>query len=207
MPDQPEPVPVAYLSPGELIGDMALLTGTPRRSTGRAPEDAWVWTLERSTFEKIASEVPGYGMALAQVFARRLEAFIVHLRRTVQRQELSGHLDHFDLPTVVQTLVSARRTGVLSIADAQGKNVAQVLLVDGEVVRARCGELDGEDAFYEVFERSQEGEFFFRATSEPDADAIGHSSIDQPTMGLLIEAVRLDDERRKGEVGEGQDPS
>lgn len=36
-PDSPEPTPVAYLSPGEVMGDMAFFTGTARRSS----RDGW----------------------------------------------------------------------------------------------------------------------------------------------------------------------
>ncbi|MCP3861451.1 MAG: cyclic nucleotide-binding domain-containing protein, partial [Phycisphaeraceae bacterium] len=36
-PGHPEPEPVAYLTPGEVIGSVALLTGTARRSAGRVP--------------------------------------------------------------------------------------------------------------------------------------------------------------------------
>ena len=35
--ESPDPTPVAYITPGELIGDMALFTGTPRRRTAACP--------------------------------------------------------------------------------------------------------------------------------------------------------------------------
>ncbi|HBD96684.1 MAG TPA: hypothetical protein DC060_00640 [Gemmatimonadetes bacterium] len=59
-PDSPEPTPVAYLSPGEAIGDTGLFTRTERRSAGRAPEFADVLTLSMPVFEELTRTVPGY---------------------------------------------------------------------------------------------------------------------------------------------------
>ena len=137
-PDNPEPTPVAYLSPGEAIGDMGLFTGTSRRSAGRVPEYAHVFTLSLDALERMVDRAPGYGFALAKVFAHRLDRFIKHMRGTQRRRELSGTLKYFDLPTVVQTLVQAKQTGVLTITDHGGKTTwAELLLLDGRVDRAR----------------------------------------------------------------------
>jgi CRP-like cAMP-binding protein len=100
-PDSPEPTPVAYLSPGEAIGDTGLFTRTERRSAGRVPEFADVLTLSMPVFEELTRTVPDYGLAIATVFARRLEGFIKRMRGKKRRTELSGKLKFFDLPTVV----------------------------------------------------------------------------------------------------------
>lgn len=193
-PDHAEPVPVAYLSPGELIGDMALFTGTQRRSGGRIPETARIWTLTRKSFHRIAEGISGHGIELAHVFARRLEDFISRMRRQSRRMELAGHLRHFDMPTVVQTLVSSSQTGVLTVTDGAGENYAEVLLIDGAISRARCGVREGEEAFFEMFLAGENAEFVFHALPEPDADAVSKVAIAVPAMGLLMEAMRLVDE-------------
>ncbi|MFV1958640.1 MAG: DUF4388 domain-containing protein, partial [Planctomycetota bacterium] len=165
------------------------------RSSARVPERAEVWTLTREAFREIADSIPGYGMVLAGVVARRLEGFISHIRRQARRKELAGRLEYFDMPTVVQTLVSSTQTGVLAIQDADGETVADVLLLDGAVARARFGALEGEDAFYEIFLRGPEGgEFVFRTVGEPDPEAISPREVTRPAMSLLMEAMRLVDE-------------
>ena len=193
-PDHAEPVPVAYLSPGELIGDMALFTGSRRRSGGRVPETARVWTLTRKSFHRIAESIPGHGLELAHVFARRLEDFISRMRRQSRRMELAGHLRHFDMPTVVQTLVSSSQTGVLTVRSGSGETYAEVLLIDGAISRARCGEREGEEAFFEMFLADELADFAFHALPEPDADATSKVAIAVPATGLLMEAMRLVDE-------------
>ena len=46
--DGADPVPVAYLGPGEVLGELALLTGSPRSASVRAPEHAELFTVEKS---------------------------------------------------------------------------------------------------------------------------------------------------------------
>ena len=193
-PDSPDPTPVAYLSPGEAIGDMGLFTRTERRSAGRVPEYADVLTLSLPVFEELTRTVPDYGLAIATVFARRLEGFIKRMRGKKRRKELSGKLKFFDLPTVVQTLVTAKQTGVLTITDDGGKTYAEVLLLDGTVDRARCGLLEGAEAVYQLFHGNDDGEFFFRTVREPDPESISKIRISMSAMNLLMEAMRLMDE-------------
>jgi CRP-like cAMP-binding protein len=193
-PDSPEPTPVAYISPGEAIGDMALFTGASRRSAGRVPEFADVLTLTRAAFEELTVSVSGYGLQIAAVFAKRLEAFIQHMRGQKRQKELSGKLKFFDLPTVVQTLVSGNQTGVLTLTDDKRKTYAEVLLLDGAVERARCGLLEGEEAFFQLFQTDDAGEFFFRTVREPNADSISKVVISMSAMNLLMESARLTDE-------------
>src|SRR5512137_843352 len=38
--DAPEPLPVAYFGTGEVLGELAMLTGAPRTATARSPERA-----------------------------------------------------------------------------------------------------------------------------------------------------------------------
>ena len=193
-PDNPEPTPVAYISPGEAIGDMAVFTGAKRRSAGRVPEFADVLTLPKPAFKELARTIPGYGLDIAGVFAKRLEGFINQMRGQKRQKELSGKLKFFDLPTVVQTLVSANQTGVLAIVDDNGKTFAEVLLRDGAVERARFGLLEGEEAFYQLFHADKRGEFFFRTVREPNPDSISTVEVSMSAMNLLMEAARLVDE-------------
>lgn len=200
--DHDEPVPVAYLTAGELIGDMALLTRASRRSGARVPESARVWTLTSAVFEELAAQVPGFGMSVARVFAYRLEDFIKHMRRQqARRKELSGHLRYFDMPTVVQTLVSSAQTGILTITDGAGESYAEVLLIDGEIERARCAQLHGEEAFYEIFVGPEDGGFHFRTVAVPDADATSTTPVAPTSMNLLMEAMRRLDELTEAASG------
>ncbi len=189
-----EPIPVAYITPGELIGDMALFTGTSRRSDGRVPEYARVWSLTRDDFERLSREIPNYGMELTRVFARRLQDLITHMRRQARRKELSGKLEYFDMPTVVQTLINAGQTGLLSMLHESQVVFAQVLLQNGRIERARCGDLEGAEAFSEIFLLRDNGEFHFHSLESSDPLAVSSTIIEAPTIHLMMEAMRHADE-------------
>ncbi len=192
--ESPNPVPVAYITPGEMIGDMALFTRSPRRSDGRVPEYARVWTLTRGDFERLSREIPDYGMELTRVFARRLQDMITHMRRQARRKELAGKLKYFDMPTVVQTLINAGQTGLLVMLHDTQEIFAQVLLQNGQVERARFGDLEGEEAFHETFLHRENGEFYFRSLVDAVPETISASVIAVPTVHLMMEAMRRADE-------------
>src|SRR5438552_13524307 len=48
--DAAEPIPVAYLGPGEVLGELALLTGSPRSASARVPERAELFTVDKAVF-------------------------------------------------------------------------------------------------------------------------------------------------------------
>jgi len=195
--EQSGPVPVAYITPGELVGDMALFTATLRESDARIPEVAMVWELTARSFEALADRIPGYGMDLARLFAHRLQELRTHMRRQSRRKELTGKLRHFDMPTVVQTLINAKQNGLLSFMDDEGKTFAEVMLADGVIDRAWCGTLHGSEAFTEIFLLRDEGEFIFRSTDTLEPESISPVAIDAPAMHLLMEAMRRTDELGK----------
>lgn len=188
------PVPVAYITPGEMIGDMALLTGTPRRSDARVPQTALIWRLGRAEFEQFAVELPHYGLELARIYARRLQDLITHMRRQARRKELAGQLRYFDMPTVVQTLLSTGQSGVLTFLHDSGEVFAEVVLGKGFVDRARCRDIEGVDGFHEIFLHCDEGEFSFRSVLGFVGDAVSAVPIDVPAMHLLMESARRADE-------------
>ncbi len=64
---------LAELGPGQMFGEMALITGNPRTATVVAVEQTSCAVLERAEFERALIEHPGIALALARVMAERLE--------------------------------------------------------------------------------------------------------------------------------------
>src|SRR5262249_24338921 len=56
--DGVEPMPVAYLGTGEVLAELALLTGSPRSATVRSPERAVLFTLEKPVFLDLMETLP-----------------------------------------------------------------------------------------------------------------------------------------------------
>ena len=190
--DGAEPVPIAYLGEGEVLGELALLTGSPRSATARAPERAEVLTLEKPVFFDLMATLPRFAQDLCAVLARRLEATTLKVPRATAKQ-LQGNLKFFDLATVIQTLIGAQQTGTLLVTQEGGQHrVAELFFFKGNVAKAKVRHLSGDDAVFQLFQAPIEGEFSFTGRSILEEDV--HSDITMPAISLLMESVRLQDE-------------
>jgi CRP-like cAMP-binding protein len=191
--DGAEAVPVAYLGEGEVLGELALLTGSPRSATARAPERAEVLTLEKPVFLDLMATLPRFSQDLCAVLARRLEATTLKVPRATSAKQLQGNLKFFDLATVIQTLIGAQQTGTLLVTQEGGQQrVAELFFFKGNVAKAKVRHLSGDDAVFQLFQAPIEGEFSFTGRTVQEEDV--HSDITMPAISLLMESVRLQDE-------------
>ncbi len=188
--DSPEPVPIAYLGTGEVLGELALLTGSPRSATVRCPQGAELFAVEKEVFLDLMEELPTFARNLCLVLARRLEATNLKVPRTSGKQ-LSGKLEYFDLATVIQTLIGSHQTGSLVVAQDKRK-LAEIFFFRGNIARAKYRNLAGDDAVYQLFQSPVSGEFSF--TGREVAEAEIQADVSLPAITLLMESVRLQDE-------------
>lgn len=186
---------VAYLGEREMIGEMAILTGSPRGSMARVPEKAELFVLSRKAFVGLLGKIPLLTVRLATILAKRLEAWIRKERLQIKGQELSGSLEYFDASTLLQTLAQSDRTGLLTIVDKNNEPVGEIYIEQGGVRAARLGHLRGVEAFYQVFQSVSGEAFTFKVG---DFEAMQHEErIPFRTIALVFEANRLRDELNK----------
>jgi CRP-like cAMP-binding protein len=188
--DGTESVPVAYLGTGEVIGELALLTGSPRSATVRSPERAVVFSVEKRVFLDLMEALPAFARNLCLVLARRLEQTTLKVPRASGKQ-LQGNLRYFDLATVIQTLIGSHQTGALVVNQEKHK-LAEIFFFRGNIARAKYRQLVGDDAVFQLFQSPVDGEFSFtgREVEENEVQA----EISMPAISLLMESVRLQDE-------------
>lgn len=188
--DSTEPVPIAYLGTGEVLGELALLTGAPRSATVRCPQGAELFAVEKAVFLDLMEQLPALSRNMCLVLARRLEATNLKVPRTSGKQ-LQGKLEFFDLATIIQTLIGSHQTGSLVVTLDKHK-VAELFFFRGNIARAKYRNLIGDDAVYQLFQSPVDGEFSFtgREVSESEIQA----DISLPAITLLMESVRLQDE-------------
>ena len=190
--DSADPIPVAYLGKGEVLGELALLTGSPRSATARSPERAELFTLEKVVFLDLMKTLPAFSRNLCLVLAKRLEATTLKVPRTSSKQ-LQGNLKFFDLATVIQTRIGSHQTGSLVVTQDNGKQkVAEIFFFKGNIAKAKVRHLTGDDAVFQLFQSPLEGDFSFtgRQVQEEEVQA----DITMPAISLLMESVRLQDE-------------
>ncbi len=188
--DGAEAVPVAYLGSGEVIGELALLTGSPRSATVRSPEHAELFEVEKPVFLDLMGLLPALSRNLCLVLARRLEATTLKLPRSGGKQ-LQGKLEYFDLATVIQTLIGAHQTGALLVTSDKHK-LAEIFFYRGNIARAKYRHLSGDDAVYQLFQSPVEGEFSFTGREVEEGEIQVDTTM--PAISLLMESVRLQDE-------------
>jgi CRP-like cAMP-binding protein len=190
--DGADPVPVAYMGAGEVLGELALLTGSRRTATVRAPERAELFILEKPVFLDLMMTLPAFSRNLCLVLARRLEATTLKVPRGAGKQ-LQGNLRFFDLATVIQTLIGSHQTGNLVVTQENGKNkVAEIFFFKGNIARAKVKHLVGDDAVFQLFQSPLEGDFSFTGRNVQEDEV--QTDITMPAISLLMESVRLQDE-------------
>jgi CRP-like cAMP-binding protein len=67
-------ISVARLGPGQIVGEMALLTDRPRSAAMAALTDLVVLRLDRPTLMSLLREFPDFALEMIRVLALRLEA-------------------------------------------------------------------------------------------------------------------------------------
>jgi CRP-like cAMP-binding protein len=190
--DGADVLPVAYLGTGEVLGELALLTGSPRSATARSPEHVELFTLEKPVFLDLMETLPAFSRNLCLVLAKRLEATTLKVPRASGKQ-LQGTLKFFDLATVIQTLIGSHQTGNLVVTQEAGKHkIAELFFFKGNIARAKFKHLTGDDAVFQLFQSAFEGEFSFSGRTVTEEEV--QTDITLPAISLLMESVRLQDE-------------
>ncbi len=156
------------------------LAGTPAREV-------------RELFQEIVDRYPGE--KFAEAATKALAAFSTR-GETGAPAGLSGDLDLFGLPTVLQMLAQISPTGVLSLLTAEDSVKATLAFEDGRLRAARSGKLEGTDAVYQLFVKPFPGTFAFTAREDIESS---HGPLGPPkeVVNLILEGVRRHDEWRR----------
>jgi CRP-like cAMP-binding protein len=184
---------VAYLGTSSSIGELTMLTGSRYSSQAQMPGGGELFSLTRSVFLSLLDMLPEFGRSLSTLFAHRMESMAKtsHIDR---RQQFSGSLKFFELPTIIQTIVDSNLTGTLSILNEAEELIAEVNFEKGALRGAFLGNLVGEEAFYQIFQPPpNEGGFNFKSGPIPNTGD-NRYDINKSPSALLIEAVRQQDE-------------
>lgn len=187
-----DPTTIAYLGEGEVVGELALLTGSRRSATVRCPQQAVVLTLDKAVLDDLMETLPSFARDMCVVLAKRLEGTALKAPRAATKQ-LQGNLRFFDLATVIQTLITAQQTGTLTVLQEDGRQkVADLFFYKGNIARARYRNLSGDDAVFQLFQGPLDGEFSFTGRAVVEEEVQGDVTL--PAFSLLMESVRLQDE-------------
>jgi hypothetical protein len=107
---------------------------------------------------------------------------------------LTGELEFFGLPAVMQSLAEMRATGMLTLRGKDGAAAAKLVVLDGRFLNAQRAHIRGVDAMYEMLERPITGTFAF---VRYPAEAMKSDIAPRDVMGLILEGVRRHDELQR----------
>ncbi len=105
---------------------------------------------------------------------------------------LSGDLELFGLPNLLQTLGQSQFSGVLTLMDSQKRPAATLLFDKGVYRGGQHGPIKGTEAVYQLFERPFPGTFAF--VTRNDVATQWHLGPEQDVLPLILEGVRRFDE-------------
>ncbi len=147
----------------------------------------------RDLLKEIADRFPGQDCG--EVAARILSAgpAVAAPREEAKGASLSGDLELFGLPTLLQNLAQSTLTGVLTITDPVGDLAATITLEGGKLRACTVGHLEGEAAVYQLFERPTSGSFSFLDLRATDS-AQGAATPPRELVPLFFEGTRRYDE-------------
>ena len=190
-----ENAPAAYLSRGDVLGDVETLSGLPRKHLARTCEAVSLQCFERKNFPELIRRVPSFFHFLSTQLASRLaQARDVAVTQS-HCLELAGNLSNFDLITVYQTIVNSSQTGQLRISSADGELLSAFFFEQGQPRCGQFGHLTGEEAFWQLFVNEQlTGTFTFATTELPEKGWIQSERITKNASEMLINALQGRDE-------------
>ena len=106
-------------------------------------------------------------------------------------EALTGDLELFGLPNLLQTLAGSESSGELVLFDANQARRGSIAMAHGKIRRCEAGRLSGAEAVYFFMEKPVPGTFAFRSAAE-DTSPAGAESLDP--MSLILEGARRHDE-------------
>ena len=151
-------------------------------------------TLEvRTALEAIAEKLSGHRLGeQAQRILAKLEP---SARKTTEA--LTGDLELFGLPNLLQSLAGSQSSGELVLFDAHQARQGSIAMAGGKVTRCDAGGLSGAEAVYLFMEKPFPGTFAFRSAAD-DGAAAAASALDP--MSLILEGARRHDEYQQAKA-------
>jgi len=182
---------IAFMGTGEVFGEMSLLSGDPVGATIKVVEPSTVLYIGAKDFKRILNEMPSLQLNFTRLLARRMAE--INLARSEEfASGMTGKLSEMPPAELFQTLNVNQKTGVLTLK-LPNQESAYLSFREGELVRAKYNEKEGEEAFFELL-KIREGRFkFLPGLSSEEMES--HEVAD--FMHLLMEGLRKIDEDDK----------
>jgi Domain of unknown function (DUF4388) len=110
---------------------------------------------------------------------------------------LTGDLELFGLPSVLQSLAGSSSSGELVLFDAHQTRQGSIVIATGRIARCEAGRIEGVEAVYSFMEKPFPGTFVFRSVTD-DGGPAAASALD--LMSVIMEGARRHDEYQQAKA-------
>lgn len=150
----------------------------------------------RHALEDIIKRYPDHDFAaLAEKTVQGFGA-ILRPHEAMPVTTLSGDLELFGLPNLLQTLAESHVTGALSLMDSEGESIGVLHFENGMFRNCQVGALRGDEAVYQLFEKPVPGTFALRSRRDGSHES-EQTEEAREVLPVVLEACRRYDEFRK----------
>src|SRR5436190_9621909 len=185
----------AYLSRGDIFGDVEVLTEEPRKYLVRTHEPVSLQCFHRKDFAELTRRVPSFFQYLSEQLAFRLSQARDLTLAQSHCLELSGSLSNFDLVTIYQTIVHSSQTGELHIQNENSDLISAFYFERGQPRSGQFEHLTGEEAFLQLFSsEALQGTFSFSSGDRTIRAGMTGEEIVRNPDEMLIDALQGRDE-------------
>lgn len=183
---------VAEIGPGDIFGEMSLLSGELTYPSVYSKTAVQLATLKAKDFKHVLSRYPILQIFFYRVLVSRAQENT--LRAGNISSGMSGDLEDINTVELFQLINSGGKTGKVQFTfDA---SQALTLFNEGEIVHCQYGELEGKEAIFSLLAK-QKGSFTYTkglSVEEQKLPVLGGF------MGLVMEGLRrIDEEQEAGE--------
>jgi hypothetical protein len=143
----------------------------------------------REVLQEIARNYPNQSLGEA---ANKALTVLAAAGKAPAPPSLTGDLELFGLPNLLQTIGQSQLSGILSVLTADGQPRASLLFEAGQFRGGELGAVKGQEAVYELLERPFPGMFAF--VSRGDVASRKDAGPPEDLFPLLMEGMRRYDE-------------
>ena len=144
----------------------------------------------RSMFEELSKKFAD--KKFGEAAKKALSGFDEEAPTQAPTPGISGDLELFGLPNLLQSLASLEAQGLLTLFDRDQNVVSTIRFANGKIGNCQTGMLRREAAVYQLFEKPSPGTFAFRSDGDGEAPREDGAGLD--IMSLVMEGVRRYDE-------------
>jgi len=174
-------ITIADLGPGEVFGEMSLLSDENASATVQAAEKSEIMYVDNRDFKKILNRYPLLQQYFTRLLAKRLSQ-ANRFRSVDYVSIMTGKLEEFSLEALFQSLHAARKTGILTITQLPAGN-ARFSFRQGSLIKASYGGKKGKTAFYDIL-REKKGLYKFTPGLPPE-------DFDAPEIGYFMKLLMV----------------